>query len=220
MLQIPIKIEFFNNANKIDIVLTDELMFDTINNNLTYLFHEFNSYCQLHLSAQGDLNKFYKINAFLLDQEHIDTSQIPLFRINHLINITKNPNSLLRNSILLPKPFKLQDLINKLIKIQAQGSMFCCVNYDWIYNELSSTFTSQDQIIHLTNKENLLLKALLGAKNYKISKQSLRYDIWRYHPSSESSTLETHIYKLKQKLPSILLDSDHTDCYLNIKFLQ
>jgi len=53
---------------------------------------------------------------------------------------------------------------------------------------------------HLTEKENKLLLYLCNNKNIEITKNDLLSTIWGFSESINTHTLETHIYRLKQKL--------------------
>ncbi len=67
--------------------------------------------------------------------------------------------------------------------------------------------------IRLTEKENGLLKCLLRADR-PVSRSDLLDEIWGYHPSVASHTLETHIYRLRRKMevgrrnPRLLVTED------------
>ena len=53
---------------------------------------------------------------------------------------------------------------------------------------------------HLTEKENNLLIYFFNKKNIKILKKELLTNIWGVSEEINTHTLETHIYRLKQKL--------------------
>jgi DNA-binding response OmpR family regulator len=52
----------------------------------------------------------------------------------------------------------------------------------------------------LTARENALLTALAAAAPEGVSRESLLQHVWRYDPHAETHTIETHIYRLRQKL--------------------
>ena len=54
--------------------------------------------------------------------------------------------------------------------------------------------------IHLTEKENYLLNYLYNKRNFELTKNELLTDVWGVSNSINTHTLETHIYRLKQKL--------------------
>lgn len=63
----------------------------------------------------------------------------------------------------------------------------------------------------LTDKERDMLLILLNAGGKPVSRQALLDSVWAYAPDVETHTLETHIYRLRQKIeadpanPALLL---------------
>ena len=56
------------------------------------------------------------------------------------------------------------------------------------------------QVIDLTEKESKILEYLLKSVNKSIDRESLLQKIWKYSADITTHTLETHIYRLRQKL--------------------
>lgn len=56
------------------------------------------------------------------------------------------------------------------------------------------------EIVRLTDKERLLLRKLHEAPDRKLSRDKLLNDVWGYREGTETHTLETHLYRLRQKL--------------------
>ncbi|MEQ8194953.1 MAG: response regulator transcription factor [Rhodospirillales bacterium] len=54
--------------------------------------------------------------------------------------------------------------------------------------------------INLSEKETSVLKRLYQSGNNGISKGKLLSEIWGYNPTAETHTVETHIYRLRQKI--------------------
>jgi DNA-binding response OmpR family regulator len=54
--------------------------------------------------------------------------------------------------------------------------------------------------VRLTEREADLLTALAYAPDQTLTKQLILQDVWRYVPGLETHTLETHIYRLRQKI--------------------
>jgi DNA-binding response OmpR family regulator len=57
--------------------------------------------------------------------------------------------------------------------------------------------------IHLTIKEVALLRSLYRAGNRVVDRQELLDQVWGYHASVRTHTLETHIYRLRQKIERV-----------------
>jgi DNA-binding response OmpR family regulator len=113
-----------------------------------------------------------------------------------------------KNIMLLTKPFKLKTLFNYLKNIQNEEKK----NETTIHLMEKLVFLPFQKIIenkrtnikqHLTEKESNLLKFIYQNKNSKISKKELLTNIWGINKNIETHTLETHLYRLKQKLCKI-----------------
>lgn len=55
-------------------------------------------------------------------------------------------------------------------------------------------------VIPLTEKETLLLCQLAKSAPNLVSKESLLESVWHYRPDTETHTVESHIYALRQKI--------------------
>ena len=106
---------------------------------------------------------------------------------------------------LLEKPFKVTRLVKELEKLLSKKSF---QNYDILLMK-NLKFLPYEKVLinlntknkeHLTEKENKLLLYLYNNKNIEITKNDLLSSIWGLSKSVNTHTLETHIYRLKQKL--------------------
>lgn len=59
---------------------------------------------------------------------------------------------------------------------------------------------TSDEPIRLTDKERLVLRVLYEAGEAGLPKANLLKAVWGYADDAETHTLETHIYRLRQKL--------------------
>lgn len=57
-----------------------------------------------------------------------------------------------------------------------------------------------NEIIKLTEKEVAIIKYLYKAKDKIVSKNELLQEVWGYSPDVTTHTIETHIYRLRQKV--------------------
>lgn len=55
-------------------------------------------------------------------------------------------------------------------------------------------------VIRLTDKERLFLLTLFDAENHAMDRRGLLDAVWGYAETAETHTLETHLYRLRQKL--------------------
>jgi len=133
-------------------------------------------------------------------------------RIINIVGYYNKNNSCLRikekNVILIEKPFKIIYLVNELEKLL--DSKFFNKSNILLMNHLK--FLPYEKVLvnlktrkkeHLTEKENKLLFYLYNNKNIEITKNDLLNAIWGVSESINTHTLETHMYRLKQKFHKI-----------------
>jgi hypothetical protein len=225
------------NSKKIIIISNELCIFDAIIENISHYLavsdvkiikHENSK--NLSAQLQSDNNFVYQIeNISLLghskekipDTDKVDILIIDdsnfnscnLFRINFLINFTDNVIS--NHEIKIVKPFRLLQLFELILR-GVNSNIFCCINQEWVYSQKNSAISSPDNSILLTEKENSLFAHLLALDGFKAEKDYLKCKVWNYHEESESNTINTHLYKLKYKLPAELLQIQNTYCFLKI----
>jgi DNA-binding response OmpR family regulator len=54
--------------------------------------------------------------------------------------------------------------------------------------------------VRLTDKESSILRYLYRAGQQAVSRETLLREVWGYHSEVTTHTLETHIYRLRQKI--------------------
>ena len=102
------------------------------------------------------------------------------------------------------KPFKYSVLL-KSIKTQLykfkklENRQYNIGNY--VFKPNSKTLESnENRSIRLTEKENNILKFLYKNLGNVISRETLLHEVWGYNSKVTTHTLETHIYRLRQKI--------------------
>jgi hypothetical protein len=115
------------------------------------------------------------------------------------------------NFLNLPHPLRFLDFLSLLENLPySQKITFSYFSLDLREKILNNLNTQEAQ--RLTEKECQLLRFFYQNKGQELSKERLLKEIWDYHPEAETHTLETHIYRLRQKLeedpnvPHILLN--------------
>lgn len=114
--------------------------------------------------------------------------------------------------LFIKKPFNLRAFLEKLgayVKIfenspdfiLSWGEYTLLVPKKEIYNQHTQKY------IKLTEKEVEILKYLYKNKNKIISKTELLENVWGYNPEISTHTIETHIYRLRQKVESSSKDN-------------
>src|SRR3978361_1142551 len=114
----------------------------------------------------------------------------------------------------LVKPFRTNEL---LARVQAQlrrfdtseAAVFTIGPYTFRPAAKLLIRTDTKQRIHLTSKDVDILKFLYRRANQDVSRQLLMKEVWGYTAGVTSHTLETHVYRLRQKM-----EIDPTHCRL------
>jgi DNA-binding response OmpR family regulator len=114
----------------------------------------------------------------------------------------------------IAKPFRVNEL---LARLQAQLRLFDTSEDavftigPYTFRPASKLLTGGDkkQRIRLTAKEVDILKFLYRHPNQVVSRQVLLDEVWGYNAGVTTHTLETHVYRLRQKI-----ESDPANCRL------
>ena len=105
----------------------------------------------------------------------------------------------------IAKPFRLSVL---LARVRAQLRQFKLLD-DAIFPIGPYSFqpsakilieAGTERMIHLTERETSLLKYLYRIGNRPVARQALLDEVWGYSAGVKSHTLETHVYRLRQKI--------------------
>ncbi len=108
---------------------------------------------------------------------------------------------------ILSKPVYLQDIITILAPIATiENHADTALRLTAYYTLFSASRTLKTHEDHfpLTEKEVALLKYLYTRQGETISKDELLHHIWGYAEGSDSHTIETHIYRLRQKIDNTI----------------
>lgn len=105
-------------------------------------------------------------------------------------------------AVVYQKPFRLPVISSALISAAAQFEQSDKASVDigfWRFNFTGRVLSFKDKEIKLTEKEAALLNFLFR-KGKAVDKETLLREIWGYGEGISTHTLETHIYRLRQKL--------------------
>ena len=108
------------------------------------------------------------------------------------------------------KPFKVQHFLKKinflLAKLSVANNVSHVVGPFVFFPKRRIIKTNDRKEIELTEKEVGILRCLLSADEEIVDREKLLKQVWNYNPDITTHTLDTHIYRLRQKLeknPSI-----------------
>lgn len=102
------------------------------------------------------------------------------------------------------KPFKFAVLLARIrahlrSHEQSEDAVFAVGPYEFRPAH-KVLVTAEDKKIRLTEKETNILKYLYRASPKTISRDELLHEVWGYNANVTTHTLETHVYRLRQKI--------------------
>lgn len=112
-----------------------------------------------------------------------------------ILHILKNDSQ-----ISLKKPIKLRWLIEKLNFLLLRDGKENITIGSWRLDCIKHELKIDEQLLQLTEKETTLMACLLQLYPKAIEKGMLQEYVWGYADNVDSQTLQTHIYRLRQKL--------------------
>jgi len=105
----------------------------------------------------------------------------------------------------IPKPFRLAELLARL-RAQlrtfenSEDAVFTIGPYTFRPSAKLLQEPTRNRRIRLTEKEAAILKFLYRAGTRPVARQVLLNEVWGYNAAVTTHTLETHIYRLRQKI--------------------
>jgi hypothetical protein len=203
----------FKLVKEVILLTRSNLLANSIKDNLldADFFYIYNDY-------QALVNFHNKINLLIIDLSDLTLDNIWHHKIKTIVNLTSK-NKFSQDEINISKPFRLNNFLKIIQGVNNSQDIFCVINNDFIYNEKLHTLSSQENSIRLTAKENNIFKSMLLSTDFRIEKEFLLKNVWKYHKNSESSTIDTHLYRLKAKLPDNMLELKSNSCQLKITSL-
>ena len=105
----------------------------------------------------------------------------------------------------ITKPFKLQVLLARLRAQlrqheQSEDAVFTVGPYTFRPSAKLLTDEARRKKVRLTEKETAILKYLYRAGKRTIGREVLLNEVWGYNSGVTTHTLETHVYRLRQKI--------------------
>jgi len=105
----------------------------------------------------------------------------------------------------IAKPFRLAELLARLraqVRIfeNSEDAVFTIGPYTFRPSAKLLQEPARNRRIRLTEKEAAILKFLYRAGTKPVARQVLLNEVWGYNAAVTTHTLETHIYRLRQKI--------------------
>jgi DNA-binding response OmpR family regulator len=104
----------------------------------------------------------------------------------------------------ITKPFRSDELAARLrtqlrLFDESEDAIVAVGNFIFSPSKRQLRDLAKNRLIRLTDKENMLLKCLVRS-NTSLGRQALLDEVWGYHSGVTTHTVETHIYRLRQKI--------------------
>lgn len=105
----------------------------------------------------------------------------------------------------IPKPFRLNELLARLraqlrVFDSSEHAVFTIGPYEFRPSMKQLLESERNRKIRLTEKEAAILKFLYRAGGAPVPRQTLLNEVWGYNSAVTTHTLETHVYRLRQKI--------------------
>src|SRR6478735_4000457 len=105
----------------------------------------------------------------------------------------------------IAKPFRLNELLARLraqlrVFDNSEDAVFMIGPYAFRPSAKLLMEAARNRKIRLTEKESAILKYLYRAGGRPVGRQVLLNEVWGYNSAVTTHTLETHIYRLRQKI--------------------
>ena len=147
-----------------------------------------------------------------------EITSIVLFMIEPQISETSPFGNSTQKYYFIERPFRIHSLNKKISTILAKISNSNEVTHKvgpFIFLPLTKALMLGEKTkVELTEKEVAILKCLIGAGEEAVDRDTLLKQVWNYSPDVTTHTLETHIYRLRQKLeidasiPRLIISKD------------
>ena len=151
-----------------------------------------------------------KINAVILDVENIKKS-LPNPRIPKILiqestktNITKREYYLVIKLPLNIVQFN-QDVINVCKKFEFDTNSLINIK-DYVLDKNQRVLKKNNTILKITEKEIKFIE-ILNSSTSPLNREFILKNIWNYSSETDTHTIETHIYRLRQKIKNQFNDN-------------
>lgn len=120
--------------------------------------------------------------------------------------------------IRLALPLRLENIAASLVKAAHAAGREDSAFGPYRIDHIEKIVTKDGVDMRLTEKEFAIIDALAEAKGNPVSRQDLLADVWAYARDAETHTIETHIYRLRQKIendpanPEWIITTDNGYC--------
>ena len=169
----------------------------------------FFSFKMLVLDLNSEKYKNSKFDAIIVDHEMFDKIPRNLSSLPKIL-INKKKNSTNKAEITFKLPLNIlkfnKDVIELCKKNEFKKNSLIKIK-DYILDKNQRTLKKEEKVLKITEKEINFI-CTLKTSEFPLSKKYILEKIWLYSSDTETHTIETHIYRLRQKIKEIFNDED------------
>ena len=170
------------------------------------------------LIIMGTNREAYGLSSLRQFIKKAQVSNIILFMIEPPISEISFSQESIEKHYFIERPFRIHHLNKKISTILAKISNSNEVSHEigpFIFLPLKKILMLGEKTkVELTEKEVAILKCLISSGEEAVDRDTLLKQVWNYSPDVTTHTLETHIYRLRQKLeidasiPRLIISKD------------
>ena len=169
----------------------------------------FFSFKILILNLNSEKHKNSNFDAIIVDHEMFDKIPENLLSLPKIL-INKKKNSTNKAEITFKLPLNIlkfnKDVIELCKKNEFKKNSLIKIK-DYILDKNQRTLKKGEKVLKITEKEINFIYTLKTSE-FPLSKKYILEKIWLYSSDTETHTIETHIYRLRQKIKETFNDED------------
>ena len=169
----------------------------------------FFSFKMLILDLNSEKYKNSNFDAIIVDHEMFDKIPGNLLSLPKIL-INKKKNSTSKAEITFKLPLNIlkfnKDVIELCKKNEFKKNSLIKIK-DYILDKNQRTLKKGEKVLKITEKEINFINTLKTSE-FPLSKKYILEKIWLYSSDTETHTIETHIYRLRQKIKETFNDED------------
>ena len=169
----------------------------------------FFSFKMLILNLNSEKHKNSNFDAIIVDHEMFDKIPENLLSLPKIL-INKKKNTTNKAEITFKLPLNIlkfnKDVIELCKKNEFKKNSLIKIK-DYILDKNQRTLKKGEKVLKITEKEINFI-CTLKTSEFPLSKKYILEKIWLYSYDTETHTIETHIYRLRQKIKETFNDED------------
>jgi len=169
----------------------------------------FFSFKMLILDLNSEKHKNLNFDAIIVDHEMFDKIPENLLSLPKIL-INKKKNTTNKAEITFKLPLNIlkfnKDVIELCKKNEFKKNSLIKIK-DYILDKNQRTLKKGEKVLKITEKEINFI-CTLKTSEFPLSKKYILEKIWLYSSETETHTIETHIYRLRQKIKETFNDED------------